>query len=425
MAASPVSQFNESMYRAFYNDLDAQIPTNYPTGLDHYRAVGQFFGPNKKEGFFTGDSGNNIITGFGDDIDMYGVGVTATFTPNSGPNGPAIFTPDSFGVGERDILVGRNSPSHEDGFFISVPHGEYSRTNATSGMLFGESARLYVGMGNQDFARVVNFNEEYDYVSLSGDAKDYIYRYRADSKAPGGYSLRILTQEEKDLVAIVEGINDVQPRNFVADHTFRLSGRVEARGFNDEVYDKINGVVGGLEDYVKNGQFNGKTGVFSGAPNGSPTSNSSTPANGNDTLIAYGAKGNTAIISGVGLSVSGDNLMVESGFGTGQVDTLIGSNDTRDRFWLGVGTDLNPEGAMAFYTGNGDSDYAVIQNYQLRDRVILAGEISDYTYTSVGSNVEIRTIDNNDLIGIVENVSSVLSTNSLGNDTFAVKFAVI
>jgi hypothetical protein len=419
---SPVSLFNESIYRAFYNDLDAVIPSQYPKGIDHFQAVGRFFGPNKKEGFFTGDSGNNIITGFGDDMDMYGVALTATFTPGSGASGPAIFTPGSFGVGERDTLVGRNNPSYEDGFFLSVPNGSYSRTGASTGMTFGTSSRLYVGQGNQDFARAVNFNPEYDYVSLSGPPKDYIYKYQTDQKAPGGYSLKIYTKAENDLVGIVEGINDVQPRNFLKDNSFRLSGRVPARGFNDAVYDSLNGVSGGLNHYVTTGQSSDKTGVFSGAPKGSPTTNSSDPANGNDTLIAYGANNNKTILSGVGLSIDSatGKIAVESGAGTNQVDVLIGAPG-RDEFWLGAGDDIIVP-AQSFYVGGGSADYATIQNYQTRDLVILAGAKADYSFTAKGSNFEISK--GGDLIGIVEGVTGVGPTRVLGNGTFSVKFSV-
>jgi hypothetical protein len=425
---SSVSRFNESLYRGFYNDLDAVIPSQFADGITHFQQVGRFFGPNKKEGFFTGNAGNNIITGFGDDIDMYGVNITATFTPGSGANGPVVFTPDSFGVGEKDILVGRNSSLYEDGFFLSVLNGSYSRTGASTGMLFGNSQPLYVGRGNQDFARVVNFNEEYDYVSLSGPAKDYVYRYRADSQAPDGYSLRISTKVKNDLVGIVEGINDVQPRNFLADNTFRLSGRVPARGFNDAVYDKINNVVsGGLDNYVRDGQFKGKTGVFSGAPTGSSTTNGSPITSGNDTLIAYGARGNRTIISGVGISVSGDDLIVDSNFGNGEKDTLIGSPDTRDTFWLGVGTDINPSGSRAFYSNGGNNDFARVQNYQSRDRVLLAGERNDYGYFFTGGNVEIinTTGSSNELIGVVEGVTGIASSvyNSM-TDTTLMAFSV-
>ncbi|MGL5083944.1 MAG: hypothetical protein ACRC8A_20865 [Microcoleaceae cyanobacterium] len=397
-----VSTFNESMYRAFYNDLDALIPSTYATGEAHFQAVGQFFGPNKKEGFFTGGSGNEIVTGFGDDTDFYGVAITATFTPGSGPNGPAVFTPASFGVGERDILVGENSPLKENGFFLSVPNGEYSRTGATTGMLFGESDRLYVGQGNKDFARVVNFNIEYDYVSLSGAPQDYIYKYQKDSSSPDGYSLKIYTKAEKDLVGIVQEIDNVQPRNFLNDNTFRLSGRVPERGFNDEVYDLLNGVSGGLEHYVKNSGSRHQ-GVFSGAAAGSPTLNSSTPANGNDTLITHGKK---TLISGVELSVSED--IIEAGTGTGQKDVLVGSLDGSDQFLLGFGSATSAP--TAFYLGNGSADYALIQNYQKSDRVLLAGDRDDYSFVPNSGNLEIS--QGGDLIAIIEGVSGISNVRS-------------
>jgi hypothetical protein len=442
-----VSTFNEGLYRAFYNDLDALIPSTFPTALEHFRQVGQFSGSAKKEAFYTGDSGNNIITGSGVDIDLYGVAISASYTPGSGPNGPALFTPLSYGVGERDTLVGRPDTFVEDGFFLSVLNGEYSRTNGTSAMLFGESARLYVGQGNKDFARIINFTPEFDYVSLSGKlsgqvtgtanipvggygAKDYIYRYRKDRNAPGGYSLKIHTKDEKDLVGIVEGIHDVQPRNFLADVTFRLSGRVPARGFNDEVYNLYNNVVGGLEHYVKVGQSSGKLGIFTGAPIGSLQSNGSPITSANDTLISYGRK---SLLSGVALSVSIDEFGNESVdydpiTGIGERDVLVGNVEGKDDFLLGFGSQTSP--LSTFYVGNGDADYALIQNFGKGDQVLLAGDISEgYTFGTRADNLGIGggvTISKDgDLIGIVEDAVGVLSTKSVQNGLMtAVTFTV-
>jgi predicted amino acid-binding ACT domain protein len=42
----------------------------------------------------------------------------------------------------------------------------------------------------------------------------------------------------------------------------------------------------------------------------------------------------------------------------------------------------------------------------------------------MGSSIQISTVMGNDLIGIVEEVSGILSMNVLANDTFAVKFDV-
>ena len=73
-----------------------------------------------------------------------------------------------------------------------------------------------------------------------------------------------------------------------------------------------------------------KTAVISGAAQGSVFFNSSTPANGNDTLIGYGQN---TLISGVELSVT--NGQIIAGTGTGQADTLVGSLDGQDSFLLG------------------------------------------------------------------------------------------
>lgn len=237
--------------------------------------------------------------------------------------------------------------------------------------------------------------------SLSGSPADYIYRYRADDAAPEGVSLKIFTRVEKDLVGIVEGIHNVQVRNPLPDKTFRLSGRVAGRGFNDAVYDEINEVSGGLTQYATTGQYEGETGVFSGAAAGSPTSNSSTPADGNDTLIAYGRK---TQISGVDLSITND-VVTAGNNGIGQKDVLVGSLDGKDEFLLGVGN-------QQLYVGdvNDTKGFAVIKNFERRDRVVLAGNKAGYQLTTVGSNTEIRTVGN-DLVGIVEGVTALRAFN--------------
>jgi hypothetical protein len=92
---------------------------------------------------------------------------------------------------------------------------------------------------------------------------------------------------------------------------------------------------------------------------------------------------------------------------------------------LGVDNDALLNGqSQALYVGGGSADYATIQNYQEKDRVILAGDILDYSFTQMGSSIQISTVMGNDLIGIVEEVSGILSMNVLANDTFAVKFDV-
>jgi probable HAF family extracellular repeat protein len=410
------AQFDEDVYLGSYGELDTVVPSvEFPTGLEHFKKVGSKSGATKKEGFYTAGAGDDTVTtGKEDaDVDIYGVGITAEFTRGTGAAGDVTYKPGSLGIGEKDTLIGRDNPTKEDGFFLSVPNGVYSRNNLNDPTK-GNSSRLYVGKGNKDFARIKNFNVEYDYVSLSGGAKDYIYRYEKDSLAPGGYSMRIYSKVEKDLLGIVEGIKDIQPRRFLKDGTFRLSGRVVDRGFNDNVYNLLNGVTGGLEHYVTNGQFWGKSGVFSGAVKGSPVSNSSTPADGNDTLVGIGKK---TLLSGVELSVEAGEI--KAGTGTGQKDTLVGSLDGEDEFLLGFAPKAGA--AQAFYLGTGASDFATIQNYENRDRVVLAGGVQDYVFKANGANLEI--LKNGDLIGVVEGVNALDKTAIIGDGkTFTATF---
>lgn len=437
----PTGQFNEAAYRAFYNDLDTVItgvtsapgvtPRTFATALEHYIAIGQFLAT-KKEALFTGTDGDDTVTGFGADIDLYGVDIKSTFTSGSGPNStttPAIFTPVSRGVGEKDILVGRNDEALEDGFFLSVPNGNYSRTGATSGMTFGKASRLYVGQGDNDFARMQNFNAGFDYVSLSGAAQDYIYRYKADALAPDGYSLNIITKKENDLVGVLEGINDVQPRAFLPDGTFRLSARIPARGFNDDAYNlgKFGTITptieGGLKDFVKKGTKDQSIGVFSGAAKDSINLNSTNKTTGDDTVIAYGKK---TLISGVELSVK--DGAVQAGTGASQKDTLVGSLDGVDRFLLGFSSDpaifgkpgsrrATSTSAQSFYLGNGSNDFATIQNYESRDRILLAGKSKDYAFKSIDGNIEISK--GGDLIAKVEGAKSLVSAVKFGNGSMS------
>ncbi len=217
-----------------------------------------------------------------------------------------------------------------------------------------------------------------------------------------------MTKKEKDLVGVIEGIKDFQPRAFLPDGIFRLSGRVIARGFNDAVYDltSLGGATGGQENYVKFGQAKGLTGIFSGAAAGSPTSNSTTAANGSDTLIAYGKK---TLLSGVELSVV--KGAVEAGTGAGQKDVLVGSLDGVDEFLLGFAPSSKAAGpARSFYLGGGVNDFATIQNYESRDRVLVAGDVKDYAFKSIDGNIEISK--GGDLIAKVEGAAALLkSTN--------------
>jgi hypothetical protein len=429
--------FNEQLYRAAYVNVDNLITNGLPapngviytTALDFYNEYGKF--QSGLEGFFTGSSGNDLVTGSGVevngngglDVDLYGVDFNISIVDSITVN----ITPKSLGVGEKDVLVGRNQEDIEDGFFLSALNGTFTNRSNLNNPLTGDSEVLYVGNGNQDFARIKNFNKGKDYVSLSGDVKDYNYQVTKN----GDFQIYYNDGNGKgDLVGIVSGGPfDLQPRRFLNDGTFRLSARVTRRGFNEELYLKLNNLENtispsnALEQYISFGQFNRNIqGVFTGAENGSPVSFSTGVADGNDTLIAYGANNNKTLLSGVGIAVNSGVVTVETGFGSGQIDTLVGGFNTKDDFLLGVGTNLNPT-SQAYYIGGGSLDYGIIQNYQTQDRVILANS-TRYTFASVGDNFNISTADG-DLIGVIEGVSGISSLKTLSNDTIAVKFATV
>ena len=127
----------------------------------------------------------------------------------------------------------------------------------------------------------------------------------------------------------------------------------------------------------------------------------------------------------MGLSLdSNGKIVAESGLGANQKDVLIGGENTKDDFWLGIGDDfiLGTGSAQSFYVGGGSNDYATIQNYQKRDNVILAGVRADYTFTVNSNKVEISK--GGDLIGIVEGASGVGATKVLTNGTISLKFLV-
>jgi hypothetical protein len=430
--------FNEQLYRAAYTAIDNLITNGLPapngvvytTALDYYNGYGKF--QNGQEGFFTGSSGRDTITGSGAevngegglDVDLYGIDYNINITSPTSVD----ITPKSTGIGEKDVLIGRTEENLEDGFFLSGLNGTFTTRQNLNNPVTGDSVPLYVGQGNKDFARIQNFTIGKDYVSLSGDPADYQYQYDQN----GDLKIYRKTGTGKgDLVGIVEdGPFDVQPRRFLADGTFRLSARVLDRGFNENIYLRLNDLEGSVDasdalaHYVQNATSDDDLiGIFTGAKKGSPVSFSTGTADGNDTLIAYGAQNNQTILSGVSMSVSGGNIVVDSSFGTNEVDTLIGADNTKDNFILGVGTDFNTT-ARSFYVGGGNADYAIIENYQKRDRVILAGSKDDYSFTPIGNTFEISTTGG-DLVGIVEGVTGISQMKSLDNDTLALRLSLV
>lgn len=144
----------------------------------------------------------------------------------------------------------------------------------------------------------------------------------------------------------------------------------------------------GLQHYIQVGQFEAnRASAFSGT-------------SGNDIITSFG--------QGFQVVIGVDSDTLQSGAavaGVGEVDTLIGGEGT-DAFFLGYPYEPQPK---QFYVGGGDTDYALIQNFERSsDGILLAGLTQDYNLQTVNGNVNISTAAG-DLVGIVEGVTSLSS----------------
>lgn len=191
--------------------------------------------------------------------------------------------------------------------------------------------------------------------------------------------------------------------------------------FNEEVYLLLNPDVAadvdtgafssGLQHYSQNGQVeeDNRIAMFSGTT-------------GNDVITSEGKLNNIAgtsfrdPISGVDVkdpildSYRNGNLVFQSNFGVGEVDTLIGGAGS-DLFVLGALSPIDtfPGGNLeTFYAGDGSSDYALIRGFERgKDAIELAGNafgFNDYNLQEVNGSLNIST-SSGDLIGIVEGVT--------------------
>ncbi|MEH2382696.1 MAG: hypothetical protein V7K27_28065 [Nostoc sp.] len=147
----------------------------------------------------------------------------------------------------------------------------------------------------------------------------------------------------------------------------------------------------GLQQYEQFGQFEkNRFGFFLGT-------------NGNDTIAGFG-EGNK-LIAGIGFDVLSNGSTVA---GVGQIDTLIGTQGT-DVFLLGHPSLSSLSSTpQQFYVGGGNTDYALIQNFdRASDMIVLEGSPQNYTSQVVNGSLNIST-SSGDLIGIVEGVTSLI-----------------
>ncbi|MFB2893557.1 hypothetical protein ACE1CI_11655 [Aerosakkonemataceae cyanobacterium BLCC-F50] len=201
------------------------------------------------------------------------------------------------------------------------------------------------------------------------------------------------------------------------DHFLR-KGQFEGRvpgSFNEQSYllrnpdvarvigvaDPTTGVVefnSGYEHYIRFGQFENRTLFFSGT-------------SGNDVVTSFGGSGNTSLVTGVNyvpLSVNPIDYTFRS-TGVGEIDTLTGGSE-RNQFTLGFGRSPSNPNPVQLYVGGGNADYALIRNFTRGfDTIQLTGSINDYNQQVSGNNLTISTRNGNDLVAIVEGITSPLS----------------
>lgn len=172
--------FNDQTYLATNPDVAAAVASGgLRSGLQHLVNFGQSEG---RLGTFSGTSGNDVITGFGNASQIIGVEpiISADGFVNYG----------SFGSGEVDTLSGDPGTNT----FILGVGSELPNVDPQP---------LYVDGGNNDFALIQNFNSSSnrDRIQLAGTPNDY------NGDVVSG-NLNISTSNG-DLIAIVAGVTSV------------------------------------------------------------------------------------------------------------------------------------------------------------------------------------------------------------------------
>jgi hypothetical protein len=386
--------FNAEVYAAFNPDIFEFIGEGkpYKDVLDYYVQEGQFREDGGGHGFFVGTSSNDVLQGFGFDKDLYGVSVSVSGSIDT----IITLTPETLGVGEIDTMIGS---AGIDGFYAGL-FTKIDYSNFT-----GESVPFYIGEGDGDYLLVKDFDSAKDYLALSGQPADYIYKVEQDD-------FKIYTQEG-DLVAIVEDNTDLKVENIFDTFnlfTFEGDDSGQGLGFDEEVYLGIYPEVAqlvakgqfssALEHYQKVGQYEEGGTVYTGT-------------SGNDTVISWTHNAEVRL-SGVDF-VTAEPAGFEEGqnyfgvkpatYGVGEIDTLILSADTGTVSEALLGFFRAADGSLQrFYVGEGENDYAVVKNFNKNDKdeIFLAGVPEDYTYKDLDGNLHIAY--QGDLVGIVEGV---------------------
>jgi hypothetical protein len=159
----------------------------------------------------------------------------------------------------------------------------------------------------------------------------------------------------------------------------------------------------GLDHYTQVGQTAKK-------PGGEDYESFFLGTEGNDTVQGFG-KGKHTHFAGVAFEIipeKDDPIPLKpKSLGKGEKDTLIGTTEGVNEFILGsFKTSVSPQ-AEPFYVGQGDVDYAQVQNFKsAQDSIMLAGQPSQYKFEPKDGNVRIETASG-DLVAIVEDVDKL------------------
>lgn len=192
------------------------------------------------------------------------------------------------------------------------------------------------------------------------------------------------------------------------------SSMTKSDSFNEEMYLFVNPEVAelikqgkyksGLDHYTQVGQNTKK-------PDGEYYESFFTGTAGNDTVEGFGQQQAHTHLSGVEFEI--DSASKESfplrfkNNGSGEVDVLMGIKEGGNEFILGsIITSINPK-SESFYVGQGDKDYATIQNFiKSKDMILLAGKPDQYKWESKEGNMRISNTSG-DLVAIVEGIDKL------------------
>lgn len=200
------TNFNEFGYIGEFSfnkvnpDVEAAVKAgSFGSALEHYLKYGQF---EDRSGIFTGTSGNDTVTGFGQIDLIYGVDRSPGPCVLGGtPTGGQCLDFYSLGVNEADVLIGG---SGKDTFVLGRLQTENKIPPARS---------FYIGGGDADFATIENFELGKDTLVLGGSKDNYLF-----SKSDGDLNIFLSASgfggntnplSSPDLVATVKGVTSV------------------------------------------------------------------------------------------------------------------------------------------------------------------------------------------------------------------------